>query len=394
VSRPGATRLAVLIACVAFLGAGALTARGESVHVARALPATDEVVLSAVLVCDAELSAHAPREPAEQQWCESVFYTGVVAAYELTGDRPYLASTCDWCRTRTWSLERREGHPDDLVAAQVYIDLARVDGGTAGLDAAEEAFDAVLLDSLAGRDAWPWCDALFMAPPAMAALSAATDDERYVDAMDDMWWDAAATLYDTSYCLFHGDIRQRDWARARAEEGRAAAGGAPGGRGGRAGRGSGDEHPRFWGRGNGWVAAGTARVLDALPIDHPSRGRYERLLSEMCGAVAKLQGDDGLWRPQLLRSRERLGPDSSCSSLFCFAMAWGVNEGLLPRAEFEPVIASAWAGLESCMDETGRLGWVQQIASSPGAVMADHHGDFGAGAFLLAAREVARLSTR
>jgi rhamnogalacturonyl hydrolase YesR len=139
--------------------------------------------------------------------------------------------------------------------------------------------------------------------------------------------------------------------------------------------------------------AGAVRVLDRLPAGHPSRERYAALIREMSAAVIAAQGEDGLWRPELLRSREDLGPDSSASSLFCYAMAWGLNEGVLEDDLFGPAVAAAWVGLEGCIDDTGRLGWVQQIASAPGGVAADHHADYGAGAFLLAAQEVARLAS-
>ena len=340
----------------------------------------DEIASAVATVCDAELAAFEPRGVYKQQWCEAVFHMGVLAAYELTGNDRYRDAAFEWCRAREWRLGPRPVHADDMSPAQVYLESAEMPGSDASLDAVVSTFDALLADSLRGREVWSWSDALFMAPPAMARLSKATGDPRYVEAMDEMWWDAVDALYAPEWNLLHRDLRQRQWVEASAA---APIPGRP------------TTLPRFWARGNAWVMAGTVRVLDVLPDDHASRPRYLELLADMSDAVAAVQGEDGLWRPDLLSSRETsLGPDSSASSLFCCAIAWGVAEGVLAQDEFGPVAFAAWEGLENCIDESGRLGWVQRIASSPGAVLASSRADYGAGAFLLAAREIARLAAR
>jgi unsaturated rhamnogalacturonyl hydrolase len=332
------------------------------------LPPQGDIAAMAERVCAHELATRVPRTSPYEQWCESVMYLGVLAAYELTGDEPFLSAPRDWAERREWRLGPRARHADDLCAAQVYLELWSIDHDASALEATTAAFDEIVTNPRPGIDEWWWCDALFMAPPAMAELSDVTGDARYVDAMDAMWWDVASHLYDSDRHLFYRDMRRRAAAQASAAV------------------------PPFWGRGNGWVMAGTVRVLDALPPDHPSRDRYAQLLLEMSEAVADLQGDDGLWRPDLIRSRESLNPDTSCSALICCAIAWGVAEGILPEDRFRPVVESAWAGLASAVDDESSLGWVQQITSEPGAVAREHTSDFGVGAFLLAAREVARLA--
>jgi len=333
-----------------------------------ALPPRADVVSLAERVCTHELATHVARTDPRQQWCESVMYLGVLATYEMTGEERYLSSTRDWAEAREWLLGPRARHADDLCAAQVYLELWDIEQDAAALLTVTAAFDEIVELPRPGIEEWSWCDALFMAPPAMALLSDALGDPRYVDAMDAMWWDVAAHLYDRDRHLFYRDVRRRSSAEAS------------------------DSVSKFWGRGNGWVMVGTARVLDALPQDYRSRDGYVRLLQEMAGAVADLQCDDGLWRPDLLRSRELPNPDTSCSALFCSAIAWGLAEGVLPEERFGPVVEAAWNGLAGAVDEEGRLGWVQQIAAEPGAVEAEHSADFGVGAFLLAAREVARLA--
>ncbi len=351
--------------------AGSAVAEQPVVRAPATLPSRDEIVALAVRVCDAELAAHVPRTFFKQQWCEAVLHTGVLAAYDLTGEERFLEATRDWCETREWRLGPRPRHADDLSPAQVYLEMWDVERDSRMLGSTVAAFDGILAEPLPGREEWSWCDALFMAPPAMARLSEATGDLRYVGAMEPMWWDVVDHLYDADRHLFYRDAKRKPRALPGVPPNRAAS---------------------FWGRGNGWVMAGTVRVLSALPPEHPSRNRYERLLTEMAAAVADLQGGDGLWRPDLLKSREHPNPDTSASSLFCCALAWGVAEGVLPQEEYLPVIVAAWNGLTGAVDESGRLGWVQPIGAAPGVVRAQDRADYGTGAFLLAAREVARLS--
>jgi rhamnogalacturonyl hydrolase YesR len=132
-------------------------------------------------------------------------------------------------------------------------------------------------------------------------------------------------------------------------------------------------------------------VLAALPQDYPTRGRYERLFSEMATKLASRQGDDGLWRASLLDPPETYTPETSGTALFCHAMAWGVTNGLLDGATFTPVLTRAWHGLASSVNDEGLLGWVQGIGAGPALADESDTAPFGTGALLLAGSEMLRL---
>ena len=53
-----------------------------------------------------------------------------------------------------------------------------------------------------------------------------------------------------------------------------------------------DEQGRklFWARGNGWVFAGIANMLDLLPQDHADRPRLEKLFRAIAGRLLLLDG--------------------------------------------------------------------------------------------------------
>ena len=81
--------------------------------------------------------------------------------------------------------------------------------------------------------------------------------------------------------------------------------------------------PFFWGRGNGWFAAGMAEMLRDLPKDHPQRARILAGYRRMMAALLKYQGKDGMWR-QLI-DHDEAWPESSSTAMFTFAMITGVK---------------------------------------------------------------------
>jgi rhamnogalacturonyl hydrolase YesR len=52
----------------------------------------------------------------------------------------------------------------------------------------------------------------------------------------------------------------------------------------------------FWGRGDGWIAAGMPELLSELPADHPRRARIMEGYIKMMAALLKYQDTDGMWR--------------------------------------------------------------------------------------------------
>ena len=156
---------------------------------------------------------------------------------------------------------------------------------------------------------WWWCDALFMAPPVLARLGTITGERKYLDYMDREWWITSNLLYDKKAHLFFRDASFLNKHEANG-------GGL------------------FWSRGNGWVMAGLARVLEEMPADYPTRGKYVTQMQEMAAEIASLQGSDGLWRPGLLDAKAYPLPEDSGSAFFVYALAWGVNHGTLDRRRY------------------------------------------------------------
>ena len=124
---------------------------------------------------------------------------------------------------------------------------------------------------------------------------------------DRLWWKTTDYLYDRTEHLYYRDSRYFD---QREKNGRKV----------------------FWSRGNGWVIAGLARMLQDMPADYRGRDRYEQLFRDMAGAVLAAQSADGYWRSSLLDPDSRPNPETSGTGFFVFALGWGVTQGLLDRA--------------------------------------------------------------
>jgi len=116
-----------------------------------------------------------------------------------------------------------------------------------------------------------------------------------------------------------------------------------------------------------------------------------KLLKDMAVSVSRVQGEDGLWRPSLLDPQEAPVPETSSSGFFCYAIAWGINQGYLDRKTYLPVVKKAWKGLNSAVHPDGKLGWVQPIGAAPATLTFEDNQEYGSGAFLLAGSEMGKL---
>src|SRR5215471_209033 len=113
------------------------------------------------------------------------------------------------------------------------------------------------------------------------------------------------------------------------------------------------DSPWYWGRGNGWVAAGMAELLRSLPQNHPRRARILEGYQKMMASLLKYQGEDGLWR-QLIDHPEAWAETSS-TGMFTSAVASGVKHGWLPAKTYGPAARKAWLGLIKHLDAQANI---------------------------------------
>ena len=118
----------------------------------------------------------------------------------------------------------------------------------------------------------------------------------------------------------------------------------------------------------------------------------------MFEALVPLQRNDGFWNVSLFDSTYFGGKETTGTSLFVYGMAWGINEGLISRKTYLPVVKKAWSAIvKESVRNNGSLGYVQGAGKEPGdsqpvgyEIVPDFE-DFGLGCFLLAGTEMYKL---
>ena len=111
--------------------------------------------------------------------------------------------------------------------------------------------------------------------------------------------------------------------------------------------------PFYWGRGNGWVAAGLAELLSVLPENNL---HYKSILNgykKMMKTLVENQAEDGMWR-QLIDKEESF-KETSSTGMFGFAMTVGVKKGLLPAEPYRSASKKAWNTLTKYIDQDGKV---------------------------------------
>ena len=358
------------------LAAGFLLCAGTSA--VRADNALEPAAILAVMqrVADWQLANPATNPPAG--WVQAAGDAGMMALAGISGDAKYRDAMLALGETNRWQLGPRKYHADDQCIGQTYAELYFLYREPKMIVPMRARFDDILANPPAttnldfsqkghGQELWSWCDSLFMAPPAWLRLYAATGDEKYLNFAVTNWWRTTDFLYDTNEHLFFRNSTYFSKKEANGEK-------------------------VFWARGNGWVMAGLIRTLQYLPMNHPDRPRFEQLFKDMAEKILTCQQPDGLWRASLLDPASYPLKETSGSGFFTYALAWGVNQGLLDRAKFEPAVQKAWTALVGCVDADGKLTNVQPVGADPKNFTADSTEPYGVGAFLLAGSEVYRMA--
>lgn len=308
-------------------------------------------------------------------WTEGVGDAGMMALAGWSADPQYREAMRLAGEKLRWRLGPSKFHADDHVVGQMYAELYQHLRDPRMLAPMRAQFDEMLAEPRPGSlnwmvpdvlHRWSWCDSLFMGPPAWARLSAVTGDSRYLDFALRNWWLSSDYLYDRQEHLYFRDSRYFTLKEANGQK-------------------------VFWGRGNGWVMAGLVRMLQYIPSQHPERARFVEQYREMAQRLITLQQADGFWRASLLDPASYPHAESSGTGLYTYALAWGVNQGILPREQYAAAVKRGWQALTGSVLADGKLIHVQPIGADPKQFDAQSSDVFAVGAFLLAGSEMLRM---
>jgi unsaturated rhamnogalacturonyl hydrolase len=109
--------------------------------------------------------------------------------------------------------------------------------------------------------------------------------------------------------------------------------------------------PFFWGRGNGWMAAGMTEILLVLPVSDTARPVILASYQKMMASLKQYQSSNGMWR-QLIDDSSAW-PETSCTAMFTYAMVEGIKHGWLDAPQYNPVVEKSWGSLVGYVDSNG-----------------------------------------
>jgi len=261
---------------------------------------------------------------------------------------------------------------DWQICFQTYADLYMLDPQPERIARAREVMEYEM--STDANDYWWWADGLYMVMPVMVKLYNITEDERYLDKLSEYWGFAKKLMYDTESHLFYRDGKYI-YPKHKSANGK----------------------KDFWARGDGWVLAGLAKVLADTPMGWKGRQDFLDTYLAMADAVKNSQQPEGYWTRSMLDPQHAPGPETSGTAFFTYGLLWGINNHLLPRNEYLPIVEKSWKYLtQTALQTDGNVGYVQPIGERaiPGQTVSEKStANFGVGAFLLACCEMYRLVT-
>ena len=313
-------------------------------------------------------------------WTRGVYYEGLMAFYGIDPNKRYYDYAVEWAEKHDWKPVRGEvytRHADNQNCGMTYIDLYRMDPQPKRLQAVKQNIDSVIAS---GRyDDWTWIDAIQMAMPIYAKLGKTLKDPRYFDYMYKLYHhikyvEGGKGLYNPKDQLWW---RDKEFVPPYTE---------PNG------------EDCYWSRGNGWVLAALALVLEELPETDAHYAEYLDDFKKLAAAVRPLQRSDGFWNVSLHDPNHYGGKEASGTALFVYGMAWGMNHGVLEKAAYLPAVEKGWQAIaDEAIQPNGFIGYMQSTGKEPSAgqpVTLDKVPDFedyGLGAVLLAGTEIYKL---
>jgi rhamnogalacturonyl hydrolase YesR len=335
--------------------------------------------------------------PAEVRsfWDNAAYHTGNMEAYRLfseeggqrkeEGER-MLDYSIRWAEHNQWMgatepdsekwKYKKYGEGQDYVlfgdwqiCFQTYIDLYYFSMDEKKVARAKEVM-GYEADSRV-HDYWWWADALYMVMPVMTKMYKLTGERKYLDKLYEniLYSDSIMLDYETGLYFRDGKYVYPKHKTASGKK-------------------------DFWARGDGWVLAGLAKVLQDMPETYVRQPFFVEKFTRMAHAVKALQQLEGHWTRSMMDPQQAPGYETSGTAFFCYGLLWGVNHGKLSKKEFGPTIEKAWNYLTTiALQKDGKVGYVQPIGERaiPGqTVDANSQANFGVGAFLLAACEYAR----
>ncbi len=212
-------------------------------------------------------------------WDNAAYHTGNMEVYELTGNTAYLKYSTDWAEYNHWKgaasdnkAEWRYGYGetpqyvlfgDWQCCFQTYADLYGIRGDDRRIARAREVLEYQM--GTDKNDYWWWADGLYMVMPVMTKLYRITKNPLYLEKLYEYFSYADSVMYDPEAGLYYRDgsfVYPRHSILGGKKD--------------------------FWVRGDGWVLAAFAKVLQDLPETDKHRQLYIDRYLAMAGSFGQM----------------------------------------------------------------------------------------------------------
>lgn len=256
---------------------------------------------------------------------EAVAWYGALTFARLAGDKdttrrlverfePFFTPAEAW---RIPPVDHVDNSVFGAVPLEIYLQTKRPRFRALGLTIADGQWDQPTPDGLTNQTRF-WIDDMYMITALQVQAHRVTGDARYLDRAANEMAVYLDRLQQPNGLFFH----------------------AP-------------DTPFFWGRGNGWMAAGMTELLRSLPESHSRRARVLDAYRKMMATLLAHQAPDGMWRQ--LVDRPESWPETSSTGMFTFAFVTGVKNGWLDAATYGPAARKAWLKLVTYLTDAGDL---------------------------------------
>lgn len=319
-------------------------------------------------------------------WDNAAYHTGNMEVYKLFSNEQYRLYSENWAIKNKWKgagsdiksewkynygeTPQHVLFGDWQICFQTYIDLYNIAPDSIRIARALEVMEYQM--STPKNDYWWWADGLYMVMPVMTKLYKLTGDTRYLDKLYEYFSYAKTIMYDEETGLFYRDAKYV-FPKHTSVNGK----------------------KDFWARGDGWIFAGLAKVLQEMPEHYQHRQLFVDHYKKMAKAIAHCQQKEGYWTRSLLDPEHAPGYETSGTAFYTYGFLWGINNGYLSKWRYKKNAVRGWNYLQTiALQSDGKVGYVQPIGEKaiPGQVVnAGSTANFGVGAFLLAACEMYRF---
>jgi len=250
---------------------------------------------------------------------------GALTFSQLTGDAPLQAALVRRYRQlmtpENEKLIPHREHVDysvfGVLPLQIYLQTGDTNALALGREKADKQWEDPRADGLS-RETRFWIDDMYMISVLQVQAYRATGDKAYLDRAANEMVVYLNQLQQSNGLFFHGA-----------------------------------QGKFFWGRGNGWVAAGMTELLRDLPKDNPNYPRILEGYRRMMAALVKNQDANGMWH-QLVDHPEAW-PETSSTGMFTFALMTGVKNGWLDADTYGPAARKGWLGLVGYLKPDGNV---------------------------------------